>query len=274
MRLRRIRRVVGNRAKKIFTTGVLPDAAWGAAVNGLDDGEAHKLRQVAAVTVGPKARGRSLHMTMLIAGAPTWRAEVAPLLQLAREVWRAACGQARPGDMRLPDLAAAWRSIKPQSLIRNKGNLARRKWTDIRGPMGAAWLTLHRLSWQWTSPFVLHDDRGVEVSLIRNSPVTVAKLLHAAVTRQLERAVATTWATTRPEFQGRRICIEHIMPLINGGKSMSSWSQGVARSVLCNAAWTFSRAASRGYDVLDRCPLCGTCGDTIFIRVWRCPCTE
>ncbi len=274
MRLRRIRKVVGNRAKKIFTTGVLPDAAWGAAVNGLDDGEAHRLRQVAAVAVGPKARGRSLHMTMLVAGVPTWRAEVAPLLQLAREVWRAASGQARPGDMRLPDLAAAWRSIEPKNLVRDSGNTTRRKWTDVRGPMGAAWLTLHRLAWSWTSPFVLHDDRGIEVSLIRNSPATIAKMLHAAVARQLERGVAAKWAVRRPEFQGRRICVEHILPLLNGGKSMSRWLQGIARSVICGAAWTFSRAADRGYDVPDVCPLCGAAGDTVFHRVWRCPCTK
>ncbi len=38
LRLRRIRKVVGNRAKRIFATGVLPDATWGVAVNGLDDG--------------------------------------------------------------------------------------------------------------------------------------------------------------------------------------------------------------------------------------------
>ncbi len=232
------------------------------------------MKQVAAVTVGPKARGRSLNMTMLIAGAPTWRAEVAPVIQLAREVWRAACGQARLGDMQLPDIAAAWRLIEPGNLFRDKLTMKKRKWMDIRGPMGAAWLTLHRLSWKWTSSFVLHDDRGIEVSLIRNSPATVAKLLHAVVTRQLERAVAAQWAATRPEFKDRRICIEHIRPMVDGGRTMSNWLQGVARSVLCNAVWTFSRAVDRGYEVINKCPLCGALGDTFFHRVWRCECTE
>ncbi len=48
---------------------------------------------------------------------------------------------------------------------------------------------------------------------------------------------------------------------------------GIMRSVLCNAVWTNDRAHQADSRVSPACRLCGAPRDTLFHRIWHCPCT-
>ncbi len=276
-RLRQINRVVGNKALRIYTTGCEPSPAWNAPVNGVDDAEVLRLRRLAASTLTPKARGRSLNMLLLLYKAPTFRIETAPIHQLSKEVWRAACSLNKKGDLALPELAEAWRQLKPAELTRQPSGsqgIARRIWGACRGPLSAAWLTAHRLGWSWDEPFVMTDDLGVPLSLIRNSPAAVLAKLRLAACRQLERAIGRVWARTRPEFAGKRVAVDHIRSALTSGRALTPVHRGAARAMVCNAIWTNSRAAQAGFDVENKCPACGLEGDTPFHRTWKCCASE
>ncbi len=86
-RLKGLHKAVGSRAIKVFRSGVMPSAAYDAPVWGISDSEVTKLRRLAAVTMSPRARGRSLAMTHLWHGLPTADVEVAPVLK-SGEQWR------------------------------------------------------------------------------------------------------------------------------------------------------------------------------------------
>ncbi len=88
-RVAKLRAVAGKRTPAIFTAGPLPEAVYGAAVNGLTDQEVAALRRAAAHAYAPRAKGRSLRRLMVLVGLPTCKAEVEVTLQYAREVWNA-----------------------------------------------------------------------------------------------------------------------------------------------------------------------------------------
>ena len=87
----------GNRAMLIAASGVLPAATYGAAISGFSDHELLQLRRIAAASMNPSAKGRSLSALLLLHGDPTWTAAVAPILQGVRAGWNAAQDEASVG---------------------------------------------------------------------------------------------------------------------------------------------------------------------------------
>ncbi len=146
----------------------------------------------------------------------------------------------------------------------------RREWQEVRGPIGAAILSLHRIGWQMHSPFILTDDRGEELPLTKVSPAMLSTLLYDAVLRSLERCVGAKLAEGDEEYSGRRICIDHVRRQLASDRGITHEGRAAFISVLCGAVMTFSRAVSLGYLVDDICPKCGCRGDTVRHRVWEC----
>ena len=70
-RLHRMATTLGSRARRIFTTGHAPGAAYAAPVFGISDGELQHLRRSARAAMRPKAAMRSLAATLLLHGDPT-----------------------------------------------------------------------------------------------------------------------------------------------------------------------------------------------------------
>ncbi len=340
-RLIRATRAVGKgrRARRLFSTGLLPATIPDAAVNGVSDKEALQLRRTAALACAPRARGRSLALVTLLNQVPTWRAEIEVILQYARQVWSAAMlGHRKPvnGAFTLSELADKWRSVDRQAIFsgrreagagvgdhvatnahddrhhdadlhghprqprpshhdaappaeratdgrtrrgtragaraeamwRNDGR--RREWNSVRGPIGAAILSLQRLGWDMPSPFVLLDDWGEEIPLTRTSPALLAELLREATTRAIERYAGARAACDDLEFEGRRLCIDQVRQQLATDKSLTREGRAAALSTICGAVMTYSRASAGGYLVQDICPMCGCRGDTLHHRIWRC----
>ncbi len=270
-RLARIRSMAGRRAPLIFMAGPLPEATYGAAVNGLSDKEIITIRRNAAQAFTPRARGRSLSRLMLLVGLPTWRAEVEVVLEYARQVWQASLlGPAIPtdGTMTLTELSKIWHAVDTEAIITHDGT--RRCWAAVRGPIGAMWLSLHRIGWTMRGPFTMLNRDKDEVTLTTTSPAMLAKMLHQAAVHTLQLQVGEKLATTDDAFRGRRAAADHVAAQLRSDRQLTARDRAAYMSVACGAVMTHSRAVACGYLVLDRCPLCGLPGDTITHRVWRC----
>ncbi len=292
-RLQQVQRAVGQRAKKVFVTGLLPQATYGAAIWGMDEGEAIKLRRLAAASLRPHGRCRSLHTTLLWHGAPTAAAEIAPVLQMARMVWQAITrrSDAEARGASIADLRQWWEEamehaeplVKRMEAIMKDADdrgvdisvaASRRIWRQVTGPVGAMALTAARLRWKVVGPFVLHDQWGAEHLLTNTSPAMVKKMATEAVKFDLERKIAKKRADKDPQFVGRRACVELVMGAVNRDKTLSAYQRGVMRGVVCGSLMTGARAQEMGYDVDALCPLCRRARDTLTHRVYECPHSE
>ncbi len=271
VRMQRIRSVVGKRMPTIFCAGPLPEAVYGAAVNGMSDAEVLTLRRCAAQAYTPRARGRSLSRLLLLVGVPTWRAEVEVILEYSRQVWQASllgADVAEDGTLSLAQLSRMWHAVSTKEILPGAGD--RRNWAAVRGPIGAAWLSLHRIGWTMSGPFTLRDHDGEELVLTTTTPALLAQLLKHAVMRTLQSQVGTKLAERDDNFRGRRAAAEHVASQLRGDRKLTCKDRACYMSVACGAVMTFARAAAAGYLVENLCPLCGARGDTIVHRVWRC----
>ncbi len=222
-RLRRLKATVGRKANNILRAGILPSAAYDSPIWGVDEEEALKLRRLAATAMTPKARGRSLDMVHIWHGMPTADAEVAPIVQYSRMVWAAIVGRERAAlrgasaaDIRrMWDAASAhfgptakkWEDARTQSGIVPR-KTARAIWGTVRGPIGAAALSLARVGWKFISPFTITDERGAEIVLTKSSPAMVRGPMRDATRRMYERRVAARMSKSDPAFSGRRACLD------------------------------------------------------------------
>ncbi len=292
-RLRRLSTAIGAKATRIFHTGAEKAGTYGAEIWGLSDSEIKKLRRLAASTVKPRGRGRSLTLALLLAGAPTAQAEVLAVTQYQRMVWKGVT-QREQCRMRGTSLGIVDSWFKEaqgyaEELTKEAGythgdqgadaKLGRRgaaaAWRKVRGPIAAAHLTLARMGWRFVNAFELQDERGHSIPLTQTSPTLLKDLLVDGVRRQMERTVGEAWGKRDPSFKGRRICVDAALLNMRGSRNGLNPKQiGAYRSATCGALMTMSRAAEEGYLVADECPLCGASGDTIHHRAYHCPKTR
>ncbi len=286
-RLSIIQAVIGDKSRKVYTAGIAPAAAYDAPVWGLTDREVLTHRRLAAVTMRPRGRGRSLTITNLIHDAPTARLEVAPVLQYARAVWRAVTAReaAAARGSGLPDINRWWTAaaalyadaVKAYGARDGEGDaappdkrLVTRAWRSVRGPVGSAVLSLARIGWRFVSAFLLRDDRGVEVTLTHTTPSLLKDLLVAGVRRHMERQAARRWAQKCPAYEGRRLCLDLAVAALRPRASIPPLGRGAYRASVCGAIMTRSRAAEGGYEVDPDCAQCGEARDTVHHRIYGC----
>ncbi len=292
-RLLQLRRALGDRARKIFVAGVQPAASHGAQVWGLDDAEVRKLRRVAASTLRPGGRCRSLATTLLWHGLPTAAAEHAPLIQLARMTWEAVTCRERAEDRgaSISCLRQWWEAamVQAEPLVKHIEqkraeavamnrevplSATRSCWRKARGPIAAAALTAERIGWRFVSPFRIVDHVGAEMLLTDTPPALVRKRAEEALLIALEKKVARGLTEEEPRFQGRGACIEIVSAAVRNSRSLTAYQKGMMRAVTCGAVMTGARAVRSGYDVTGLCPLCKQALDTLTHRVYECPCSE
>ena len=73
----------------------------------------------------------------------------------------------------------SWKAAKADSQLH--GN----KWQWVRGPVGAAWVSLHRVQAEWPSPFVVRL-LGNDVNLLEVPPQQVKAIVQAHARRHLD----------------------------------------------------------------------------------------
>ena len=264
VRMRRLRRAAGPRARLVAAAGLVPQQEYGAEVTGLSDAELRSLRRTAAAGMGPRAGGRSLTATLLIENDPTRRAAVAVAVRWAEEVWAAAngCADAVP----LPELIHAWEAVAARRWPR--------RWGQVCGPLGAAYLSLLRVGWSWPAPLTFADRSGREYLLTKVAPSMLQKHLMDAIRQCQESSLARGLA--RDDEVGRvsmaavrRVLGAEIFPSPSDARGAAT-----LRAVAASAVWTNCRLAEAGYDVDVRCALCGQAPDTLHHRWWECTASQ
>ncbi len=292
IRLRAVAKILGNKTVKLFVAGIAPEVNFGAEVWGVSDAEAVRLRRMAAAALKPRSRCRSLTLLHILYDAPTAGEEIRTVIHYAKQIWRAATDRKRATarGMSLPEVRQRWEAAYKDiegtvkdyidSMEKNNGTanpaVARKAWGEVRGPVGAAALTLARYGWRFDSALVLKDARGEEIALTKNSPAMVKALLTEAVKDSLEKKVGGLWKHDDESFDGRRICPDFVKKFLKEAprKDFTAMQIGAMRAAFCNGIYTRHRAVQNGYDVEDICPRCGACGDTVHHRTFKCPATR
>ena len=265
-RLRRLRAAAGPRATLVAAAGLAPQGGYGAEITGLSDPELLGLRRALAAGAGPKAAGRSLAAALLLEGDAAWSFSVAPVVRWAAEVWRAGVGAV--GGLALPVLRQRWSLVSaswPSS------------WRHVKGPLGAAHLSLKRLGWCWVDAFRIMTDEGILLSFIEHSPKAIRDALRHAVRRGLERDLLKHLCK-RGEWVGldggplkSRICVGSVLKTVRSRKHpLEPLQRGCLLSVAAGALWTRTRLRDAGYHVCPMCPKCGKAEDTEHHRWWMC----
>ncbi len=228
-------------------------------------------------------------MVTLWHNVPTADAEMAPVTQFSKMLWKAivhredAC---RRGSS-LADIGAWWEAARLsfQPLVDRAlaargtdGAIPHREakclWDQVKGPIAAAALTLASVGWKFTSAYTIVDDKGVEYPLTVTSPALVRDLMRGALRDSLERRVAAARASGCAEFVGRRACLDLAISASRAGKKFTPLQSATFRAVACGAVWTAERAKARGYVCDGLCALCRAAKDTIQHRVYECPRTR
>ncbi len=289
LRLKHLHRAVGRKAARVFRAGLLPAASYDAAIWGMSQAEAVRLRRLAATTMSPRAPGRSLSMVTLWYGVPTADAEMAPVAHYSKMIWRAVVqrDEARMRGSSLADIRAWWEAARPhfEPLVKRaceaRGDdgtiphaVAKGLWRDVTGPISATALTLATVGWRFGSAYTLIDGKGVEYPLTSTSPALVKDLMRGALRASLERKIGHVFADRSEAFSGRRACLDIAIRASRPSKSITPHQSAVFRAVACGAIWTAQKAKERGYVCDGLCTLCKAEADTVHHRVYKCPHTR
>ncbi len=291
-RLAAVARTVGRKALRIFTSGIGPGMNYGAEIWGVTDAEATRLRKVAAAAIRPNSKCRSLTIAHLVSGMPTAREEAKAALQYSKAIWRAATRReyAAARGVGLSDLRQQWEAAHADiarhvddyiaSSANNGGRaspkVARRAWAAVRGPVGAAAMSLARLGWRMTSAFTWVNARGDEIGLTTTSPALITIMLVDATKDVAEKRIGAKWSDGDAAFKDRRICPDFAVRAIatRGGGRLTALQTAAFSAAACDGVYTRHRAVANGYDVADVCCHCGAEGDTVHHRVYCCPFTR
>jgi len=136
-------------------------------------------------------------------------------------------------------------------------------WGSARGPVAVLLLGLRRIGWSMTKFNVFTDREGIPVKLTDFSPKAVQQMLAAAHSRVLAAKVAKDFGISDElSLQPPKRCTR--------ARKFTAQQQGLIRAFGTGAPWTNSRRKAAGYDVEDRCPMCGDGSDTMGHKLYKC----
>jgi len=255
-RVARMRAVLRARRKArgiVARTGLLPAVGFGIAVTGLNDSELHALRSQVfkAVEARTAAKSRTLAL-MLMPNKyvdPIYAASVEPVVMLVRALW----------EQWLP------RNVLSDCLAWNIANV--RSWSQARGPLAAALLSLRRIGWEMLSPSLWRTRKGTCFDPCTAGPWVVRKLIQRdGEGWQWDRIAASVEhpELQRLKFGGVLHPLRRLLGLEAGSPSpLTSKRKAYLRSVVVNGQWPMARLHQHGYAVQPGCKCCGEEGTLV-----------
>jgi len=196
-RMRSLAQAAGSKAATIARTGLRPAALYGTEVYGMSDSLLLCQRRTHASAVIPRARGRSLTVTLAINEVePAEEATAAPIVRWAKEVWHASVLRRadvlsdaynrvvpKAGALTVEELCSAWTSVQPELCT---------TWAAVTGPITAAHMSMVRIGWQWSAPMRVVTDLDVTLNFGIDAPRLIEMHVKQSVRRQHERYVAAS----------------------------------------------------------------------------------
>ena len=138
---KRLRRVAGMRSTVVFRAGYMPATTYGSEIYGITGAERRGMQRIQMqIHTGRNAWG-STATRLAIRGDDTKASATAPILQYAKEVWRA-LGQAHGGEGRATPLT----ELREGYTLAIEAGV--RRCNQVRGPMGAAIVAAARIGWR------------------------------------------------------------------------------------------------------------------------------
>ena len=263
-------RRLGGNAVNVVRSGASPAVEYGAECIGLTDMALRQLRRIYSAAVGISCGGSSLTARLALGGCkyedidPGVINSNTPLLALASRIWDDP--QVRNGYVR------AWLAAKADA--REHGS----KWRWVRGPVGAAWLSLARVQAEWVSPFVVRLlDK--EVSLLETPPLQVKAILQAHARRHFDTQLIGRLVNQSQGWDGEAVILQYrhgidwaLLRRVLLGKegNLSPAEKAALRVVACGGFWPEERRWLAGLSGHGTCEACCEATGSPRHRLYQC----
>ena len=276
-----LRRSAGRGTAKLFSTGVRPQALYGAVVAGLVPPQRKRLLAAARRVAGPCGlMPCQLSATFLRLG-------VLPLPQAQKEQLAVWC-QVWDKSKDRQSLTKAWRAIRDCSQNKTVADA----WKNASGPVAATIATLREIEWQPTQPdfWVATEQRAA--LLDAPEPHARVDVLHEA---ELD-AQRAAWRRASvhfggggleqgiPSFEAAKVAKRRLAKLAKTQSEADTAERGprearpeptaslrLAALEACNAGGC---TVGERYSVKQACPRCGAFPETPGHRYFACPANE
>ena len=260
-KLQKFRRAMPTKASerigRIFRTGARPALTYGIEVNGVSDSELDRLRKEYHRHQKPYHGGVSASAKLVLLGDPAAREAFAPALQWCRMLWLA---KVNPQVSIVPTAALLswWKAA-----VSDVGVLA--KWSQTRGPLQRAALSIQRAGWTAISGVVWKNHIGEDVRIDQITPPMLERLLGQGLARKHELRLGLKWFAdpeTRVSFDFLRA---QARPK---SRKYNAHQKFCINTCAVGGTWTKARAKEEGYITDGKCA-CGAV-DTLAHRLADC----
>ena len=248
--------------RRVYSHQLKPATAFGAAVNGLDTKELHKLRNALLKATTPYHG--SHRRQLALKGDPAWKEALALFRMWSRILWlsqRLTEPQAK-GIPDLLELISWWGKAKERYSDEAT-------WANSRGPVGRAFLALKRIEWQMDDLHKCTTRQGLTINLGKTAPAMLDIHLQRATQEVHEKEMAITMG----EDMNGRVCADYPKEIAKA-KGTKKWKPDqserfVAKAAPIGALWCRDDFRRLGYHAPEKCPLCEE-KDSLLHRVWYC----
>ena len=244
--------------RELFITGLQSFSHYGTEVVGMDVKQLQKARANHLSLVGATCKSAKTNLSLAALGDPLWRQALGPALTWSTLVWKATTHANYRDVVTVPELG---RLAGPIMLK------LPRTWGEVRGPVGAAALSLRRVGWTFDTCLTLVTDEGVHLPLTSTSPAMVAYHLQVSWKRRLGEAAARSLGLDGEQLDPT--VFQRELKTSQAGQAFP-----LLKAFITQAVWSTARLRRAGYDVDASCPHCGSESDTLHHRLFHCPATS
>ena len=260
----------GGNAVSVVRSGLRPAVEFGSDCIGLPDSYLLQLRRIYGAAVGVSCGGSSLTARLALGGNKYEDIDPAaidsnpPLLALACRIW--------------DDPKVRYDFIKAWSAARAEAGQCGCKWNWVRGPVGAAWVSLARVGALWPSPFVIRL-LGRDVSLLEVPPLQIKAILQAHARRHLDLQLIERLVQSAPEWDALAIRVQYqhgvdwsLLRLVLRGNAgnLAPAERAALRVFSCGNFWPEERRWLAGYTGQGSCEACFKAIGTVQHRIYEC----
>ncbi len=255
-RLRALKRA-GYDMKELYVTGLAQATYYGTEVLGMNAIELQKAQSSYLSLLGSPTRSGSRALGLLAENDPTWRQGLGPVLTWGTICWKAATQPSFQAFVTIPqlgDLAAGVLQCLPTT------------WSGVKGPLGAAHLSMKRIGWRFKTPFTVESESGTELALTAISPAL------------LQYHLVTAWKIKLGRTASRAVGIdlesqEDASVYQKTSQALGPSYRSILRAFMVHGIWSTARLYSVGYSVSPYCDKCGA-RDSLHHRLFECGFTE
>ncbi len=268
-------RACGGKASQVARGGIAKQANYEGAVTGIDCRAMRFTRQMQGATCRVRGGGSSLTARLAV-GGPDY-AEFDPWVLDAPAPVRAVLDRIWDEPRLRSELVRMWLRAKTEVYDAPPG----KRWSSVRGLVGAAMAHIKRIGAQWPRPFAM-SFLGHTIDILTVPPKQVEVIMRRHARRQLDHEYLKTTARENGWNVGA------VMNEYPHGIDWS-WVRGVLRGtsgdltpaerrayevLVCKAFWPEKRRHAAGYTESSNCAACGNVEGDLRHNIVGCGCMD